>query len=144
MITSTSCVSSLIICAFHLTAASRAGLTNASAARIMTNLSTSIRHVRPLPSLRCADRPAHRFVQLVRKHHPHCLLHFEDFGVTNAKRLLDKYRDEHAVFNDDVYAFPSLPSLRAFAFRPLTLRRRIAADKGRARSRSRASCPRWA
>ncbi|KAL7284957.1 hypothetical protein ACG7TL_000046 [Trametes sanguinea] len=43
-----------------------------------------------------------RFVQLVRKHYPHSLLHFEDFGVTNAKRLLDKYRDKHAVFNDDV------------------------------------------
>ncbi|KAI0721419.1 hypothetical protein C8T65DRAFT_566144 [Cerioporus squamosus] len=42
------------------------------------------------------------FVQLVRKYHPHCLLHFEDFGVSNAKRLLDKYRDKHAVFNDDV------------------------------------------
>ncbi|RDX50504.1 hypothetical protein OH76DRAFT_1349023 [Lentinus brumalis] len=43
-----------------------------------------------------------KFVQLVRKYHPHCLLHFEDFGVSNAKRLLDKYRDKHAVFNDDV------------------------------------------
>ena len=44
----------------------------------------------------------HRFVQLVRKHHPHSLLHFEDFGVNNAQRLLDMYRDKHAVFNDDV------------------------------------------
>ncbi|KAI0778995.1 hypothetical protein BD413DRAFT_466623 [Trametes elegans] len=43
-----------------------------------------------------------KFVQLVRKHYPHSLLHFEDFGVANAKRLLDKYRDKHAVFNDDV------------------------------------------
>ena len=42
-------------------------------------------------------------MQLVRKHHPHCLLHFEDFGLNNAKRLLDIYRDKHAVFNDDVY-----------------------------------------
>nr|VWP00925.1 Thioredoxin 1 (Trx-1) [Ganoderma boninense] len=48
------------------------------------------------------DNFVDRFVQLVRKHHPHCLLHFEDFGVTNAERLLDKYRDSHAVFNDDV------------------------------------------
>ncbi|KAI0801437.1 hypothetical protein C8Q74DRAFT_1190964 [Fomes fomentarius] len=48
------------------------------------------------------DEFVDKFVQLVRKHHPHCLLHFEDFGVANAERLLDKYRDTHAVFNDDV------------------------------------------
>jgi len=41
-------------------------------------------------------------VQLVRKHYPHSLLHFEDFGVTNAGRLLHRYRDDHAVFNDDI------------------------------------------
>ncbi|KAI0347863.1 hypothetical protein BDW22DRAFT_1349938 [Trametopsis cervina] len=43
-----------------------------------------------------------RFVQAVRKHYPHSLLHFEDFGVANAYRLLEKYKDAHAVFNDDV------------------------------------------
>jgi len=30
------------------------------------------------------------------------LLHFEDFGVTNAQKILDKYHDTHAIFNDDV------------------------------------------
>jgi len=48
------------------------------------------------------DKFIDKFVQLVRTYHPHSLLHFEDFGVTNAKRLLDFYRDQHAVFNDDV------------------------------------------
>ncbi|KAJ3813849.1 hypothetical protein F5876DRAFT_34182 [Lentinula aff. lateritia] len=43
-----------------------------------------------------------KFVQLVRKYFPHSLLHFEDYGVTNAQRLLQRYRDTHAVFNDDI------------------------------------------
>ncbi|KAF9479359.1 Aminoacid dehydrogenase-like protein [Pholiota conissans] len=48
------------------------------------------------------DKFVDKFVQLVRKYFPHCLLHFEDFGVTNAHKLLDRYRDTHAVFNDDI------------------------------------------
>ncbi|KAH8998804.1 hypothetical protein EDB86DRAFT_2910159 [Lactarius hatsudake] len=48
------------------------------------------------------DQFIDKFVQLVRKYLPHCLLHFEDFGVTNAQRLLEIYRDQHAIFNDDV------------------------------------------
>ncbi|KAF9528545.1 hypothetical protein CPB83DRAFT_929922 [Crepidotus variabilis] len=43
-----------------------------------------------------------QFVQLVRKHVPDSLLHFEDFGVKNARRILEKYHDTHAVFNDDI------------------------------------------
>ncbi|KAF9461972.1 hypothetical protein BDZ94DRAFT_1262643 [Collybia nuda] len=48
------------------------------------------------------DKFVDKFVQLVRKYYPHSLLHFEDFGVTNAQRLLKRYRDTHAVFNDDI------------------------------------------
>ncbi|KAI9454914.1 hypothetical protein BJY52DRAFT_1282703 [Lactarius psammicola] len=48
------------------------------------------------------DQFIDKFVQLVRKYLPHSLLHFEDFGVTNAQRLLELYRDKHAIFNDDV------------------------------------------
>lgn len=48
------------------------------------------------------DRFIDKFVQLVRKHYPHSLLHFEDFGVTNAYTLLERYRTTHAVFNDDI------------------------------------------
>ncbi|KAI0829049.1 hypothetical protein BC628DRAFT_1315766 [Trametes gibbosa] len=48
------------------------------------------------------DRFVDQFMQLVRKHYPHSLVHFEDFGVGNAQRLLDHYRPKHSVFNDDV------------------------------------------
>jgi len=48
------------------------------------------------------DEFVDNFVQLVRKHLPHCLIHFEDFGVENARRILDRYRTQHAVFNDDI------------------------------------------
>lgn len=44
-----------------------------------------------------------RFVSAVKAEFGHgTLLHFEDFGVTNAKVLLDKYRADWPVFNDDV------------------------------------------
>lgn len=43
-----------------------------------------------------------RFVQAVTKLYPKAMIHFEDFGASNAHRILDKYRDEVCTFNDDV------------------------------------------
>jgi malate dehydrogenase (oxaloacetate-decarboxylating) len=34
--------------------------------------------------------------------YPHALLHFEDFGAGNARRILVSYRDKYRIFNDDV------------------------------------------
>jgi malate dehydrogenase (oxaloacetate-decarboxylating) len=43
-----------------------------------------------------------KFVQAARKRFPKALIHFEDFGVHNARRILDKYSGEIACFNDDI------------------------------------------
>lgn len=42
------------------------------------------------------------FVQASRKLFPKALLHFEDFGRSNATVILNKYKDDMPVFNDDV------------------------------------------
>ncbi|WAO84389.1 Malic enzyme [Fusarium falciforme] len=42
------------------------------------------------------------FVQSARKLYPKAYIHFEDFGLSNARRLLDRYRPDFACFNDDV------------------------------------------
>lgn len=33
---------------------------------------------------------------------PHAILHWEDFGTSNARRILDRYRDRTLTFNDDM------------------------------------------
>lgn len=42
------------------------------------------------------------FVQSVTELYPRAYLHFEDFGLSNARRILDRYRPQIACFNDDV------------------------------------------
>lgn len=42
------------------------------------------------------------YVAAVRKLFPQAVLHWEDFGSTNARRILGRHRDEVATFNDDM------------------------------------------
>ncbi|KAF2727173.1 hypothetical protein EJ04DRAFT_582214 [Polyplosphaeria fusca] len=42
------------------------------------------------------------FVQACRKRYPKAYIHFEDFGLNNARRILDRYQPKIACFNDDV------------------------------------------
>jgi malate dehydrogenase (oxaloacetate-decarboxylating) len=42
------------------------------------------------------------FVTAVRKLFPHALLHWEDIGVSNARRVLERYRGTMLTFNDDI------------------------------------------
>jgi len=43
-----------------------------------------------------------RYVRAARKLFPHALLHWEDFGSTNCRRILNRYRDSMPTFNDDM------------------------------------------
>ncbi|HTZ01483.1 MAG TPA: NAD-dependent malic enzyme [Xanthobacteraceae bacterium] len=42
------------------------------------------------------------FVNAVRERWPHMLLHWEDFALRNANRVLARYRDRLCTFNDDI------------------------------------------
>lgn len=48
------------------------------------------------------DNFIENFVTAVKESFPNAVLHFEDFGVKNAHRILDKYSEELACFNDDI------------------------------------------
>ena len=48
------------------------------------------------------DKLVDTFVSSCRKLYPKAYIHFEDFGLANARRILDKYRPHIPCFNDDV------------------------------------------
>jgi len=43
-----------------------------------------------------------KYLQVASRLFPSALLHFEDFGAGNARRILVRYRDRYRIFNDDM------------------------------------------
>jgi malate dehydrogenase (oxaloacetate-decarboxylating) len=43
-----------------------------------------------------------KYLQAASARFPNALLHFEDFGADNARRILLTYRDQYRIFNDDM------------------------------------------
>ncbi|KAI5478740.1 malic enzyme, mitochondrial [Pseudohyphozyma bogoriensis] len=48
------------------------------------------------------DQFVERFCDIVREDYPDAFLHFEDFGVANAGRILNKFYPKQSCFNDDM------------------------------------------
>jgi malate dehydrogenase (oxaloacetate-decarboxylating) len=64
------------------------------------------------------------YVETASRRFPNALLHFEDFGVSNARRILAEYRDKVCAFNDDIQGTgaitlaAALPGMRITGTRP--------------------------
>src|SRR3954454_2862969 len=48
------------------------------------------------------DQLIDAYVETASRLFPNALLHFEDFGPSNARRILNEYRDKVRIFNDDM------------------------------------------
>jgi malate dehydrogenase (oxaloacetate-decarboxylating) len=48
------------------------------------------------------DRFIKRYIETAHKLFPGAILHFEDFGPINARKILQTYGDDYCLFNDDV------------------------------------------
>jgi malate dehydrogenase (oxaloacetate-decarboxylating) len=55
------------------------------------------------------------YVNVATKLFPHAMLHWEDFGASNARRILNKYADQVCTFNDDMQGTAAVVMAAAFA-----------------------------
>jgi malate dehydrogenase (oxaloacetate-decarboxylating) len=55
------------------------------------------------------------YVTAASKLYPHAMLHWEDFGASNARRILNKYADQVCTFNDDMQGTAAVVLAAAFA-----------------------------
>jgi malate dehydrogenase (oxaloacetate-decarboxylating) len=55
------------------------------------------------------------YVKAATKLFPNALLHWEDFGAGNARRILDRYADQCATFNDDMQGTAAVVLASVFA-----------------------------
>jgi malate dehydrogenase (oxaloacetate-decarboxylating) len=55
------------------------------------------------------------YVEAATKLFPHALLHWEDFGAANARRILHRYADQCCTFNDDMQGTAAVVLAAAFA-----------------------------
>ena len=55
------------------------------------------------------------YVTAVTKLFPHAMLHWEDFGTSNARRILERYADHVCTFNDDMQGTAAVVLAAAFS-----------------------------
>src|SRR6185295_6858786 len=55
------------------------------------------------------------YVTAATKLFPHAMLHWEDFGAGNARRILTRYADQVCTFNDDMQGTAAVVLAAAFA-----------------------------
>ena len=61
------------------------------------------------------DQLIDAYVTASQKLFPHAMLHWEDFGASNARRILDKYSDQVCTFNDDMQGTAAVVLAAAFS-----------------------------
>jgi malate dehydrogenase (oxaloacetate-decarboxylating) len=61
------------------------------------------------------DQLIDAYVTACRKLFPHAMLHWEDFGATNARRVLNRYADQVCTFNDDMQGTAAVVLAAAFS-----------------------------
>ena len=81
------------------------------------------------------------YVTAITKLFPNAMLHWEDFGATNARRILNKYADQVCTFNDDMQGTAAVVLAAAFS---AVARRRHPACATSASSSTAPAPPGWA